>query len=185
MNQEKKIKISPHISYKEATTTSTGIDNTPDSHHIVNMVALAMNVFEPLRKGLGGHPIRVNSMFRSKEVNKAIGGAFKIKDGKYVATSQHCKGEAMDIDGLKSTNAEIFFYILDYLDFDQLIWEKGDKDNADWIHVSYKQGGNRKSVLTFDGKKYYRYTSGCVNRPESSKRMLDLGKVESNGKTEE
>lgn len=180
---KKEILISDHISYKESITTSTGIDNTPDPEHIINMIAIAENIFEPLREGLGGHPIRINSMFRSKGVNKAIGGAYRIVNGKYVATSQHCKGQAIDMDGIKSTNAEIFFYILDHLDFDQLIWEKGDKDNPDWIHVSYvSPSENRNKVLTFDGKKYYRYKSGAVNRPKSMKRNLDLGNVESNGK---
>jgi len=160
-------KISEHLSYAEATTTSTGVDNTPQEQHIVKMKAIAKKIFEPLRKGLGGKPIRVNSMFRSKGVNQAIGGAHKYINGKYVATSQHCSGEALDLDGLKSTNAELFFYILDNLDFDQLIWEKGDKNNADWIHVSYKsKEKNRKAVLVFTGSGYYVYEEGCVNRPK-------------------
>jgi len=164
-------KISAHISYEEGVTTSTGIENIPNGAQLEIMKTTAKNIFEPLRKGLGGKPIRVNSMFRSLGVNKAIGGAHKYKGGKYIPTSQHCKGEALDLDGIKSTNAEVFFYILDNLDFDQLIWEKGNKNNADWIHVSYKsKSKNRNAILVFTGKGYYRYVDGCVNRPKPKKK---------------
>ena len=159
-------KISDHISLAEATRTSTGKDNTPQPHQLELMKALAVKIFEPLRKAMGGKPIRINSFFRSKEVNIAIGGAHRIVDGKYVATSQHCKGMAMDLDGISCTNAEMFFYILDNLDFDQLIWEKGDKDNPDWIHVSYKGKKNRKNVLIYNGRSYRNYSDGDLNRPK-------------------
>jgi len=159
-------KISDHITYAEATRTSTGVENTPQPHQIKLMEALSINIFEPLRKAMGGKPIRINSFFRSNAVNRMIGGAHKIINGKYVATSQHCKGMAMDLDGLSCTNADMFFYILDKLDFDQLIWEKGDKDNPDWIHVSYKGKKNRKNVLIYNGRSYRNYSEGDVNRPK-------------------
>ena len=104
------------------------------------MVAIAENVFEPLRKWVGG-PIKINSFFRSPELNKAIGGSSK---------SQHCEGRAIDIDdtyGWKS-NAEMYNYIKNNLDFDQLIWEFGTDDNPDWVHVSYVSvDGNRRRCL--------------------------------------
>jgi hypothetical protein len=104
------------------------------------MVVLAENVFEPLRKWAGG-PVKINSFFRSQELNKAIGGSSK---------SQHCEGRAIDIDdvyGYKS-NAEMYNYIKNNLDFDQLIWEFGTDDNPDWVHVSYvSDDGNRKRCL--------------------------------------
>ena len=158
-------KISAHISYAEGITTSTGIANDPQPHQLEIMKVTAEKVFEPLRKGLGGKPIRINSFFRSAAVNKAIGGAHKIIDGKYVPTSQHCHGMALDLDALHCTNADIFFYILDNLEFDQLIWEKGDRKNADWIHVSYSAERNRGSVLVFDGRRYTRYEDGMLDRP--------------------
>lgn len=137
-------KISKHISGREAIESYTakrrGIENIPSEYQLVNMAALAENVFEPLRKWVGG-PIKINSFFRSPELNKAIGGSSK---------SQHCEGRAIDIDdtyGWKS-NAEMFNYIKNNLDFDQLIWEFGTDDNPDWVHVSYVSvDGNRRRCL--------------------------------------
>ena len=137
-------KISNHISYKEATRSDTatrkGIKNEPGDYEIGNMELLAKMVFEPLREWCGG-PIRINSFFRSHELNIAIGGSER---------SQHCEGRAMDIDdthGYK-TNAEMFEYIRCNLGFDQLIWEYGDECNPDWVHVSYvSEDQNRNRCL--------------------------------------
>ena len=117
-----------------------GIDNTPDEEQLTNMGLLALEVFEPLRDWVGG-PIRVNSFFRSEELNKAIGVSSK---------SQHCKGQAIDIDDTRchKTNAEMFKFINDELEFDQLIWEFGDDNNPNWIHVSYvSENDNRNRCL--------------------------------------
>ena len=125
--------ISKHISYKEGvysnTATRRGIDNTPDDDQLSNMELVAEEVFEPLRSYVGG-PIKINSFFRCPELNTAIGGSHK---------SQHCKGQAIDIDDTfgRVTNAEVYHFIKDKLNFDQLIWEFGDDDNPSWIHVSY------------------------------------------------
>lgn len=136
--------ISEHISYNEFVHSHTakmkGIKNKPSQSHIENAQALALNVFEPLRAWVGG-PIKINSFFRSKTLNAAIGGS---------TTSQHCKGEAVDIDDTFGyrTNAEMFWYIVNNLEFDQIIWEFGTNDNPDWVHVSYKRSGNnRKNLL--------------------------------------
>ena len=125
--------ISKHISDREGvysiTATRRGIDNTPSEEHLENMKLLAEKIFEPLRKWVGG-PIRINSFYRGTELNKAIGGSSK---------SQHCKGQAMDIDdtGCHKTNAEMYAWIKDNVDFDQMIWEFGDDENPNWVHVSY------------------------------------------------
>ena len=125
--------ISNHISYREGvysrTATRLGIDNTPNDEQLENMELVAEEVFEPLRAWVGG-PIKINSFFRSPKLNKAIGGSSK---------SQHCKGQAIDIDDTfgRATNAEMYHFIKDYLKFDQMIWEFGDEDNPDWVHVSY------------------------------------------------
>ncbi len=125
--------ISKHISYKEGVYSRTalrrGIKNNPNAEQMENMVAIAEEVFEPLRAWVGG-PIKINSFFRSPELNKAIGGSGK---------SQHCHGQAIDLDDTfgKATNAEMFEFIKKHLDFDQIIWEFGDDDNPDWVHVSY------------------------------------------------
>ena len=125
--------ISKHISDREGVYSTTairrGIDNTPSKEHLENMKLLAEKIFEPLRKWVGG-PIRINSFYRGPELNKAIGGSSK---------SQHCKGQAMDIDdtGCHKTNAEMYAWIKDNVDFDQMIWEFGDDKNPNWVHVSY------------------------------------------------
>ena len=147
--------ISEHISYKEGvrsnTATRRGIDNTPNAEQLDNMELVAEEVFEPLRAYVGG-PIKINSFFRCPELNKAIGGSSK---------SQHCKGQAMDIDDTfgRMTNAEMYHWIKDYLDFDQMIWEFGDDDNPDWVHVSYvSPEENRNRCLKAyreDGKSKY------------------------------
>ena len=125
--------ISKHISDKEGvysrTATRLDIDNTPTKEHKLNMTKLAEEVFEPLRAYVGG-PIKINSFYRSPKLNKAIGGSTK---------SQHCHGQAMDIDDTygRMTNAEMYEFIKEHLDFDQMIWEFGDDENPDWVHVSY------------------------------------------------
>jgi len=125
--------ISEHVSYKEGvysnTATRRGIDNTPTDNHLHFMEIIANEIFEPLRKWVGG-PIKINSFYRSPNLNKAIGGS---------KTSQHCKGQAMDIDDTfgNATNAEMYYFIKENLDFDQIIWEFGDDDNPAWVHVSY------------------------------------------------
>jgi len=133
--------ISKHISDKEGVYSITairrGLNNTPTKIHLNNMKELAEQVFEPLREWVGG-PIRVNSFYRGEELNKAIGGS---------STSQHCKGQAMDIDDTrcKKTNAEMFKWIKENLNFDQIIWEFGNDKNPDWIHVSYVDEVNNRN----------------------------------------
>ena len=125
--------ISEHISYKEGvysnTATRRGIDNTPNDGQLSNMELIAENIFEPLRTYVGG-PIKINSFFRSPDLNTAIGGS---------KTSQHCKGMAMDIDDTfgRMTNAEMYHWVKEHLDFDQMIWEFGNDDNPNWVHISY------------------------------------------------
>jgi len=151
------MKISEHISFKEAIKSNTalrrGINNEPDDYQITNMVNISHNVFEPLREYVGG-PIKINSMFRCEELNRAIGGSNR---------SQHCEGRAIDLDdtfGYK-TNAEMFDYIRKNLSFDQLIWEFGDDNNPAWVHVSYiSEDENRGRVMRaekINGKTQYRY----------------------------
>ena len=136
--------ISKHVSYKEGvysiTSIRRGINNTPNDEQLNNMELIAENIFEPLRQWVGG-PIKINSFFRCPELNKAIGGSTK---------SQHCKGQAMDIDDTfgRATNADMYYWIKHNLDFDQMIWEFGDDDNPDWVHISYvSKGENRNRCL--------------------------------------
>ena len=136
--------ISKNFTVTEATNSRTAkkwnINNSFKKQKQYNSaVLLAEKVLEPLREHFNT-PIRVNSWFRSKRLNTLIGGAL---------FSQHVKGEAVDISlyNVKGELSSLFYYIKDNLEFDQLIWEFGDEDNPDWIHVSYRHNRNRKQVL--------------------------------------
>ncbi len=126
-------KISKHISYKEGVYSRTaerlGLKNDPSDDHLANMKIIAEKVFEPLRIHVGG-PIKINSFYRGPELNKAIGGSSK---------SQHCHGQAIDIDDTygNASNAEVYNWIKANLDYDQMIWEFGTDENPNWVHVSY------------------------------------------------
>ena len=129
------MKLSKNLTLREVvksnTATRKGIDNTPDQWAINNLQAVADHIFQPMRDHFGV-PIGVTSGYRCKELNAAIGGS------KY---SQHMIGEALDIDAHMCggvTNKELFNYIKDNLEWDQMIWEFGDEEEPDWIHVSYK-----------------------------------------------
>lgn len=146
--------VSKHISLKEAVASNTakrlGIDNYPPSDVLDKMRVTAENVFEPLREHFG-EPIYISSFYRCEALNKAIGGSSK---------SQHCHGEAIDIDDIysRAKNSDFFDFIKYNVDFDQLIWEFGDDNNPDWVHVSYKGKENRKRILKAvkqDGKTVY------------------------------
>jgi len=152
-----KKKISKHISFKEAThsdyATKYGIKNKPTAEHIKNMELVAEKVFEPLREWVE-NPIKVNSFYRSEELNRGIGGS---------PVSSHLTGNAIDITSMGGkTNLEMFHYIKDELDFDQLIWEFGDEPK--WLHVSYKsKKDNRKQILVTKRKGKYYTWSDCDN----------------------
>ena len=138
---------------KSATASRLGINNKPDDWEIENLRAIAECVFQPLRDAFGT-PVYVSSGYRSSDLNTAIGGSVR---------SQHIQGRALDLDAdvfRGCTNGEIFRYILNNLTFDQLIWEFGDQDNPDWVHVSYvRDGVNRgrclKACRDDRGKVYY------------------------------
>ena len=140
------MKLSEHLDLVEVTRSETakrkGISNIPTPEHLENFKKLANNIFEPIRKHFGV-PIHISSGYRSKALNTAIGGSL---------TSQHCYGEAIDIDMDGSsngvTNKMVFEFIKANLNFDQLIWEFGTKDAPDWVHVSFETTGKqRKQIL--------------------------------------
>lgn len=145
MSNEKTM-ISAHLSLDECIKSNTAnrlnINNTPPQSVINNLKIAAQKVFEPVRLHFGV-PIFVASAYRCPQLNKAIGGS---------STSQHMYGEAFDIDmdgkSTKVSNADIFHYIRQNLEFDQLIWEFGTSSNPDWVHVSYEcDGKQRKQIL--------------------------------------
>ena len=134
--------ISPHLSLAEATHSDTalrkGIDNTPPQAIINKLCTTASHIFEPARNHFGV-PIIVSSGYRSPALNKAIGGE---------PTSQHCKGEALDMVMTQGrTNKELFEWLLNNVEFDQLIAEDNLKGQPKWIHCSYTTTKpNRKEV---------------------------------------
>lgn len=153
------MQLSEHLTLAEVTKSQTatrlGIDNDPDAHQLAALKAIAEHIFEPVRNHFGV-PIGISSGLRSKALNQAIGGSSR---------SQHCHGQALDIDadiygGI--TNADIFHYIKNHLDFDQLIWEFGDDNNPAWVHVSFTDDdtnrGQTLRAIKENGKtKYIRY----------------------------
>jgi hypothetical protein len=143
------MQLSKNLSLAEVMRSETakrkGVSNMPTEAHIENFKLLAEKVFQPIREHFAV-PIHISSGYRSAALNKAIGGS---------ATSQHCSGEAIDIDmdGTSVTNAAIFNYIKDNLEFDQLIWEFGTDANPDWVHVSYESTGKQRKQILKAGKK--------------------------------
>ena len=139
--------ISENLTLSEVTNSMTakrlGINNNPTPEHLANLKLVAEKVFEPIRKHFG-KAIKVSSGYRSAALNAATPGSS--------STSQHCSGEALDLDQdtMKNgiTNKQIFDFIKDNLEFDQLIWEYGTDQNPDWVHVSYEsKGKQRKQIL--------------------------------------
>ena len=139
------MQISKHLTLEECTQSATAdklgiVNNNPNQSVIDNMKLLAEKVFEPIRDNFKA-PIHVSSVYRGLNLNQAIKGSI---------TSQHCAGQAMDIDmgdKGKPSNFEIFQYIKKNLKFDQLIFEHGTDKNPAWVHVSYTNGKNRQQVL--------------------------------------
>jgi hypothetical protein len=150
------VRISKHVSHTEGVKSNTAsrlnLDNTPGEYELQNMCLVAEKVFEPLREWVGG-PIKINSFYRCKELNMAIGGSTR---------SQHCEGRAIDLDDTfgHKTNKEMFEYIKNNLSFDQLIYEFGTDRNPDWVHVSYvSEDQNRNRILKaekINGRATYR-----------------------------
>ena len=151
------MKLTENLSLAEVTYSATalrkGIVNEPTVTHLINLKAVANNIFQPCRDYFG-KPLAVTSGYRSKALNDLIGGA---------KSSQHCKGEALDLDAQVFggfTNLELFLYIKDHLSFDQLIGEFPDNiGEYAWVHCSYKEEGNRGEVLVAykaDGETRYK-----------------------------
>jgi hypothetical protein len=140
------MKLSEHLNLSEVTKSDTakrlGIDNNPTPEHLANLKLIAENIFEPIRKHFG-KPIFLSSGYRSKALNSAVPGSS--------STSQHCSGEALDLDqdGKQTgvTNKMVFDYIKNNLNFDQLIWEFGTDSNPDWVHVSWESTGKQRKMI--------------------------------------
>ena len=143
------MQLSKHFTLEEMeksqTATRKGIKNKAGSGEIKNLGDLCYEVLEPVRAKFD-KPVTITSGYRSPELSEAIGSK---------ATSQHCLGEAVDMEVIGVSNLQVALWIENNVDFDQLILEfYTGEANSGWIHVSYKDGSNRKQVLTYDGKSY-------------------------------
>lgn len=140
------MKLSNYVSLAEVTKSDTakrkGISNEPTPEHLENLKTICTEVFDKVREHFGV-PIYISSGYRSAALNKAIGGS---------KTSDHNLGRALDLDqdfrGNGVTNMQVFEFIKDNLEFDQLIaeFQRADGD-FEWIHVGYRKGANRKQIL--------------------------------------
>ena len=149
------MKLTENFSLSEMTKSETalrqGLDNTPGDEEIDNLRKLAENVLQPIREAYG-RGVKVNSGFRHPDVNAAVGGS---------RTSDHCKGQAADIEIPGVANADLAQWISENLEFRQLILEfytPGIPDSG-WVHVSYNPADNKKQVLTAmkeNGKTVYK-----------------------------
>ena len=139
------MKLSKYVSLSEVTKSDTatrrGISNEPTEEHLENLKTICTEVFDKVREHFGV-PIYISSGYRSAALNKAIKGS---------STSDHSLGRALDLDqDFRSngiTNMDVFKFIKDNLEFDQLIYEFGSSKNPDWVHVGYRKGANRKQIL--------------------------------------
>ena len=137
------VRLSENFSLQEYTKSQTatrqGLDNTPNEEHMASAKLLFENVVQKVRDHFGVTVI--NSGYRGPALNTAVGGS---------SNSQHCKGEAVDIECPGIANETVAQWIADNLEFDQLILEFAEKGipDAGWVHVSYVSEGNRKQVLT-------------------------------------
>lgn len=149
------MKLSKNFTLQEFTKSQTalrmGIDNTPEGEHLEAAKVLFEKVVQPIREHFG--PTVLNSGYRGPKLNEAVGGSAK---------SQHCKGQAVDLEVPGVPNADIAQWIVDNLDFDQVILEfytPGIPDSG-WVHVSYNPDAEqRRSILTAmkeDGKTVYK-----------------------------
>jgi len=129
------MKLTEHFSLEELIRTGRNSNNVPSIEQKEALKLLAQKVLQPAREILG-RPITVTSGFRSITTNRLVGGSSK---------SQHCNGEAADLQC--DNNQELFDIIKDYIDFDQLIYEFSGPTGPAWVHVSYKEKGNRGEIL--------------------------------------
>jgi hypothetical protein len=146
--------LSKNFTLAEMTKSETALrhdmDNTPGEKEIGNLKLLCERVLQPIRDHYG-KGVKVNSGFRHPEVNAKVGGS---------KTSDHCLGQAADIEIPGVANAELAEWIRDNLEFRQLILEfytPGVPDSG-WVHVSYVLEDNKKQVMTAtkkDGKTVY------------------------------
>ena len=153
------LRLSKNFALSEMTKSATAerlrVDNSPGSHHLVNLTHLCINILQPVRDQFG--VITINSGYRSPALNAKVGGSKK---------SQHCNGQAAVFESFSTPNPDLAKWIAKNLEFDQLILEfyDGKDPNSGWVHFSYNLMGNRKNILTaLKTKNGVQYKSGFVS----------------------
>jgi len=156
------MKLSKNLSLDEVIYSQTAlrrdIDNTPTEEHIENLKYVAEKIFQPIREHFGV-PIYVSSGYRSKDLNEAIGGSPR---------SFHSHGMALDLDqdgrNKGVSNADVFYFIKDNLQFTELIWEFGTENNPNWVHVAIAPGREEEKNTKIAQKINNRTTYSTWNR---------------------
>ena len=155
-----RIRLSKNFALAEMVKSSTAerlrVDNSPGSHHLVNLTHLCINILQPVREHFG--VITINSGYRSPALNAKVGGS---------KTSQHCNGQAADFESFSTPNPDLALWITKNLEFDQIILEfyDGKDPNSGWVHCSYNLMGNRKKILTaLKTKSGVVYKNGFVSK---------------------
>ncbi len=146
-------KISKYLSLYEATSyinaVRAGVDNTPTGEFYQNMLDVAVDVFDPCREAMGG-PLFCHCLYRGQKYNSLVKGADPNSD--------HLRAQAIDMDCEQygnGDNKKLFLFVINNLDYDNIIWEFGNDEKPDWVHVSYKKGRNRKIITRKEKDKPY------------------------------
>jgi|TARA_R110000765_G_scaffold301385_1_gene395825 zinc D-Ala-D-Ala carboxypeptidase len=144
------VNLSEHFTLGEMTKSQTalrlGIDNDPDEDAVENLTLVCESILEPVREYYD-IPFSPSSAYRCPELNRNVGSA---------NTSQHISGEAIDFEIPGVPNMGLAQWIMDNLDYDQLILEfyKEGEPNSGWVHCSYCGEGNRNDAKRFDGTQW-------------------------------
>lgn len=144
------MRLSDNFTLAELTKSQTaercGIDNSPDKEHVDNLQKLCDEILQPIRDYFK-KPVVISSGYRSPELSKKIGSSSR---------SQHCRGEAADLEIPGVSNKELADFINENLNFDQVILEfhNPDEINSGWVHVSYVGDKNRSEYLLAERDDY-------------------------------
>lgn len=158
------MKLSENFTLAEFTNSETAKKNinkypeqfNPSEQIIKNLKFGAENIAEPIRTEFGSFSPTV--AYRNAKLNADIKGS---------STSMHVTGEAFDETFIKdgiNISSKVFFWLLkSNLPFTELIWERGDSKNPNWLHIGWRKQPN-KEILVFNGKSYYNYIDSAMHK---------------------
>lgn len=158
------MKLSENFTLAEFTHSETAKKNinkypeqfNPPKNIINNLLFGSENIAEKIRAEFGSFTPTV--AYRSAKLNADIKGS---------STSMHVTGEAFDETFIKdgvNISAKVFFWLLkSNLPYTELIWEKGDSKNPNWLHIGWRKQ-SQKEILVFNGKSYYNYIGSTMHK---------------------